>query len=115
MKMLQSNKSLRTLAMARPVRVLGEGYSDGLIERKKLYQGKRWRRVRAEQLAQHPHCAECLRQGRRTRATVVDHALGHLDAGWRERFYSGPFESLCLPCHQVKVGKETGERRRAGR
>jgi hypothetical protein len=108
-------KTLRTLVTARPSRVLGEGYSDDLIERKRLYRGKHWRRVRAEQLAQQPYCAECLRRGRRTPASVVDHVEGHLDAGWRERFFRGPFESLCVPCHQVKVGLETGARRRAGR
>jgi hypothetical protein len=95
----------------RPARIIGEGYSDDLKERKRLYRSRRWQRVRANHLARNPHCASCLRDGICTPARVVDHVLGHLDPDWRLRFWSGPFESLCIPCHNRKCGHETAAHR----
>jgi 5-methylcytosine-specific restriction enzyme A len=40
------------------------------------YDG-RWRKARAEFLAEHPLCAHCLAEGRLTPATVVDHVVPH--------------------------------------
>ena len=74
-------------------------------EHQRLYD-RRWRRIRAEQLSKEPWCAECLRQGIHTLATDVDHVERH--AGNIEKFYKGPFESLCHTCHSSKTALEVG-------
>jgi hypothetical protein len=111
-KMLQP-KTLRTLATARPSRVLGEGYSDDLKLRKRWYRSHRWQRLRTAHLAEHPYCVLCAAEGQTVLATVVDHAAQHLDAGWRERFWDTSFlRSLCRAHHQVTVGRESAARKR---
>jgi 5-methylcytosine-specific restriction endonuclease McrA len=104
---------LRARTPARPLRVLGDGYSDDLQLRKKWYSTRRWKKIRAAHLASSPWCVRCAREGIRTAARVVDHVQGHIDASWRERFWSGPFMSLCTNCHNAKTGRETQARRRA--
>jgi 5-methylcytosine-specific restriction endonuclease McrA len=39
--------------------------------------GRRWRKARAEFLKNHALCEHCLREGRETPATCIDHASGH--------------------------------------
>jgi len=73
---------------------------------RKLYASQRWKDLRAVQLAQHPLCAECERQGRVTPATVCDHIEPHK---WDlYKFWAGPFQSLCTSCHSAKTAKEPG-------
>jgi 5-methylcytosine-specific restriction protein A len=63
---------------------------------KRWYKTARWQKLRARQLEAHPLCAMC--QPRRvTVATVCDHVQPH--RGNVIRFWSGPFQSLCAPCH----------------
>jgi hypothetical protein len=71
---------------------------------KKLYNSKRWQSIRARQLATYPWCAECLKDSRHVPAIEVDHIERHL--GDPERFYAGPFQSLCTPHHSQKTAKE---------
>ncbi|MBP7704186.1 MAG: hypothetical protein KA105_02735 [Caulobacter sp.] len=59
-----------------------------------LYKTKRWRDVRALQLATSPLCERCAQHGRVTRATVCDHVDPKTKAD-PATFYSGPFQSLC--------------------
>jgi hypothetical protein len=66
-------------------------------ERARLYAGARWKSVRREVLRQQPLCFVC-----QHKATVVDHVAGH-GHGWRERFFAGPFRSMCWPCHSRKT------------
>lgn len=75
-------------------------YSIGLIERKKLYASAQWRDLRAKMLRKYPACMRC-----GAPATVLDHALGH-GPGWRQRFWRGPFQSLCQSCHSTKTTTE---------
>ena len=64
-----------------------------------LYQNNAWKAIRKEQLQKQPLCEFCLARGRITSATVCDHIEPH--RGDLERFWSGPFQSLCGPCHST--------------
>lgn len=84
----------------RPAHVSRRDYDalrDDLRETRALYRTPRWRRLRAMQLAAQPLCAECQRSGRVTPATTVHHVTPHRDDV--ARFWAGPFESVCAPCH----------------
>lgn len=67
---------------------------------KRLY-GRRWQRAARLRLAEHPLCAECLRHGRVTPATVVDHVRPH--RGNVLAFWTGAWQSLCVACHARKT------------
>lgn len=61
---------------------------------RKLYKTARWRRVRAQQLSEHPLCENCKQHDRVTVATVCD----HVDPTTKlnpATFFTGPFQSLC--------------------
>lgn len=58
-----------------------------------LYKTKRWLDLREYQLSKEPLCAYCARENRITPATVCDHVSPH--DGEPERFWAGPFQSLC--------------------
>lgn len=62
-----------------------------------LYRYARWLRLRAEQLRAEPMCRFCLEGGTETKATVCDHVVPH--RGDVEAFWRGPFQSLCVECH----------------
>jgi 5-methylcytosine-specific restriction enzyme A len=75
-------------------------------EHQGLYNTQAWKRIRANQLADHPWCAECEQHGLYVPATDVDHIEPH--KGDPKRFYAGPFQSLCHSCHSRKTAKEVG-------
>jgi 5-methylcytosine-specific restriction enzyme A len=75
-------------------------------ERQALYGTRLWKRIRERQLAREPWCAECLKAGRYTPATDVDHIEAH--KGNKEMFFRGPFQSLCHVCHTKKTNAEMG-------
>ena len=82
------------------------GRSPGLQERNKLYSGRRWRKLRALHLKEHPVCVECWRNGKAVPAEIVDHKLGH-GPGWQERFFDPELlQSLCWSCHSKKTHRE---------
>lgn len=62
-----------------------------------LYNTTGWKRVRDRVLAATPFCERCERRGELKRATVVHHVEPH--RGDLDKFYGGPFEALCKPCH----------------
>ncbi len=69
--------------------------------------GYRWQKLRARFLAQHPVCAECLKEGRITMATDVDHIRPHKgepELMWNE----GNLQALCHACHSRKTAREDG-------
>ncbi len=70
----------------------------------RLYYHARWRRIRRNVLMQHPLCQRCEAQGRVTAATIVNHNPPH--GGDVERFWAGPFEALCKPCHDGPTRRE---------
>lgn len=58
-------------------------------------------------LAQHSLCAECLKQGRTTPATEVDHIVPH--KGDQKLFWDvNNWQSLCHECHSRKTATEDG-------
>lgn len=63
------------------------------IEYRRWYSTPQWRAIRTDQLAREPLCANCLKHGRRTIATVCDHIEPH--RGDPDKFWNGPFQSLC--------------------
>lgn len=65
----------------------------------RLYTTRRWRKLRARQLAKHPLCRMCEAEGRVTVATICDHVEPH--RGDMAKFWAGPFQSLCKPHHDV--------------
>lgn len=67
-----------------------------LPQHKSWYKTARWQKLRAQQLADFPLCAMC-QPKRIKRANVCDHVTPH--RGNEEKFWSGPFQSLCFPCH----------------
>jgi len=74
-----------------------------------LYDTGRWRKLRKLHLMSEPLCRMCMQEGRVMAATVVDHIVPH--KGDVELFYSGPFQSLCKPCHdRHKQAEERGGR-----
>ncbi len=62
-----------------------------------------WRRARKAYLQLHPLCAECLKEGRLTPATVIDHIMPH--RGDRRLFWDEKnWQPLCAACHNKKTG-----------
>jgi len=72
----------------------------------KLYNTRRWKRIRARQLTKEPWCADCLKQNIYTLATDCDHIEPH--RGDPVKFFKGPFQSLCHSHHSQKTDIEIG-------
>lgn len=66
-----------------------------------------WLRVAKAFLDEHPFCAECLRHGKHTPATEVDHIVPH--KGDRRLFWDAKnWQALCHECHSRKTFMEDG-------
>jgi 5-methylcytosine-specific restriction enzyme A len=59
-----------------------------------------WKKRQRHQMLLHPLCAECLKTGRVTAATVADHNPPH--GGVWNAFRLGPLQSLCVDHHKRK-------------
>jgi predicted kinase len=64
------------------------------------YNRKRWRNMRAHQLAREPLCAFCKSAGKIEPAIVVDHVEKHF--GDPIKFWTGKLQSLCWACHETR-------------
>lgn len=65
----------------------------------------KWDKARKGYLAHHPLCATCLKDGRTTAATVVDHIVPH--KGDTALFWDvGNWQALCRYHHNVKTADE---------
>lgn len=73
-------------------------------EDRAFYDSPRWRKVRAWFRKRNPLCAECLREGRTTAATLVDHIIPRRLGG--APFADSNLQSLCNECHQRKRREE---------
>ena len=63
-----------------------------------------WRKARKAFLQQHPLCVQCMKEGRLTPATVVDHIVPH--RGNERLFWDvNNWQPLCADCHGQKTGK----------
>jgi len=69
-----------------------------------LAQGQADRRP--AQLLCEPWCRECARQGRRVRATDVDHIEPH-NGDWERFTDPSNLQSLCHSCHSAKTMAES--------
>ena len=68
--------------------------------------GSRWQKASKAFLQSHPLCAECRKQGRYTKATVVDHIVPH--RGDQKLFWDrSNWQPLCKACHDRKTGRLT--------
>lgn len=66
---------------------------------RKLYATKRWRQLRIDHFERHPWCVICARFGRTRAARILDHV--HRHNGDEQKFWAGPFQGLCKPCHDI--------------
>lgn len=65
----------------------------------------KWQRESKRFLQSHPLCAECMKQGRYTKATVVDHIVPH--RGDQKLFWDrSNWQQLCARHHNLKTGNE---------
>lgn len=79
------------------------------MPRVSLYKTVRWFKLRSAQLKAHPFCRMCLEKGKTVKATVCDHVERH--NGDEQKFWAGPFQSLCQTCHSLhKQRMELGMR-----
>ncbi len=69
-----------------------------------FYHSAEWRRLRNNFLIEHPFCEECQRQGRLTKATVVDHIVPIQQGG--ALLEESNLQALCASCHGSKSIKE---------
>ena len=77
--------------------------------RQKLYQTKRWKRLRATVLSRYPYCVDCGKA-----ASIADHSHGH-GKGWEARFWDeSGIVGRCRPCHSVKTSTQEQGRGRHG-
>ena len=82
----------------------GRVRTDEQREVHRLY-GRPWKRIRAKQLADHPWCAQCEREGRLDVPAIhVHHKSRH--RGDAETFYRSELESLCHSCHSRETAIE---------
>ncbi len=62
----------------------------------------RWRKASGIYLKCHPLCEECMRHGKTTKATVVDHIKPH--RGDPQLFWdTDNWQALCKKCHDHKT------------
>ena len=64
-----------------------------------------WRKASRQFLLTHPLCEECRKNGKYTKATVVDHVVPH--RGDQKLFWDrSNWRPLCKRCHDRKTGRE---------
>lgn len=67
----------------------------------------RWQKVSHSFLITHPLCAECLKHGKLTPSTEVDHIKPH--KGDKKLFWDHDnWQALCHECHSRKTAREDG-------
>lgn len=70
----------------------------------------RWQEYRQLYLRHNPLCVLCLKQGKHTQASVVDHINPH--KGNMVLFWdSNNHQSLCRSCHDTKTRQEINKRK----
>ena len=73
-------------------------------DHQRLYNTRRWKKLRLAQLTRQPWCEVCLRANIYTPATDVDHVEPH--RGDANIFFTGALQSLCHTCHSSKTASE---------
>ena len=65
---------------------------------------KKWQRARKVYLIKNPLCVECMKKGKYSSATVVDHIIPHKQD--RKLFWDREnWQSLCKRCHDKKTAR----------
>lgn len=64
---------------------------------KRWYKTARWQALRRRVLAEQPLCVMCEAIDRIDVAVICDHIEPH--RGDEAKFWTGPFQGLCKPCH----------------
>jgi 5-methylcytosine-specific restriction protein A len=77
------------------------------------YDGE-WNKLARSYRREHPLCEHCLRGGRTTAASLVDHVIPIRGPHDPRRLDWGNLQSLCRSCHTLKTGRERGTDRDAG-
>lgn len=72
----------------------------------KVYKDRRWEPLRKSVLDKQPLCVHCLKEGRTTLATDIDHILPIREAPGLA-FTLSNLQPLCSKCHGIKTAKET--------
>ena len=72
---------------------------------KKKRYGRSWRRIRDQQLAEHPLCEQCEKIGKINPAREVHHIKPLSKGGMNE---PGNLMSLCTSCHSEITAREGG-------
>ena len=67
----------------------------------KRWYGYRWQKLRNRFIAQHPFCEQCMKQGRLTIATDIDHIKPHRGDPIL-LFDEENLQALCHACHSPK-------------
>ncbi len=71
----------------------------------------KWQKARKRFLETHPLCEICKKNGKFTKATVVDHIIPH--KGNMKLFWdTDNWQALCKPCHDKKTLTEDVQRNR---
>jgi 5-methylcytosine-specific restriction protein A len=71
----------------------------------RLYKTARWQRIRQAQLAAEPLCQWCLEREIVNDTDLEVHHV-HPHKGDPDLFFSGPFVTVCKPCHASRGQKE---------
>jgi 5-methylcytosine-specific restriction protein A len=69
---------------------------------RRWYHTALWQRLRALVLREEPLCRECLKEGRDTPSTDVDHIIRHQGI-WALFFDRANLQGLCHACHSRKT------------
>jgi len=69
-----------------------------------FYQTSAWRSTRNAFIKSNPWCAECLKDGKKTPATVCDHKTQIIEGG--DKFNPDNLQSLCASHHNSKSARE---------
>lgn len=69
-----------------------------------FYHSREWKRLRQNFLIEHPFCEECRRNGKLTKASVVDHIVPIRQGG--PALEEKNLQALCASCHGAKSIRE---------
>lgn len=72
-------------------------------------KSRRWKKLREVQLSIEPLCRMCSAENKITIAVICDHVEPH--RGDEAKFWSGPFQSLCKPHHDLEKQREEQDSR----
>ncbi len=70
------------------------------LERRKVYESDRWKRLRLIKLSDQPLCELCLKDDKVTPATQVHHVIPISDDSNNSDYDIDNLMSLCAACHQ---------------